>query len=52
MRKPWLYQYFLSHAPFRVIFRWGRKCHGEAYIMFTGTADQKGGDKAGDRLLK
>lgn len=36
----------------RVIFRRGRECDGEAYIMFTGTADQKGGDKSGDRLIK
>ena len=41
-------------APFdpRVIFRRGRECDGDAYIMFTGTADQQGGDKSGDRLIK
>ncbi|CAM9661387.1 unnamed protein product, partial [Ectocarpus fasciculatus] len=33
------------------VFRRGRECFGEAYIMFTGTADQIGGDKSGDRLI-
>lgn len=44
----------ISHVTYspRVIFRRGRECDGEAYIMFTGTADQKGGDKSGDRLIK
>lgn len=35
----------------RHVFRRGRECFGEAYIMFTGTADQIGGDKSGDRLI-
>lgn len=36
----------------RDVFRRGRECYGEAYIMFTGSADQKGSDKSGDRLIK
>ncbi|CAN0118377.1 unnamed protein product [Ectocarpus sp. 6 AP-2014] len=36
---------------FSHVFRRGRECFGEAYIMFTGTADQIGGDKSGDRLI-
>lgn len=36
----------------RVIFRGGRECYGEAYIMFTGTADLVGVDPSGDRLIK
>lgn len=40
--------YFAS----RMIFRWGRECYGEAYVMFTGTADQRGQEESGDRLIK
>ncbi|CAM9105994.1 unnamed protein product [Scytosiphon promiscuus] len=39
-------------VPGRHVFRRGRECYGEAYIMFTGSADQKGSDKSGDRLIK
>lgn len=36
----------------RTIFRRGRECYGEAYIMFSGTADQRGEERSGDRFIK
>ncbi|CAM9939088.1 unnamed protein product [Laminaria digitata] len=39
-------------VPRRTIFRRGRECYGEAYIMFAGSADQKGGEASEDRLIK
>ncbi|CAM9669672.1 unnamed protein product [Discosporangium mesarthrocarpum] len=38
--------------PGRPIFQRGRKAWGDAYIMFTGSADQIGHNHASDRLIK
>ena len=35
----------------RVIFLRDQECFGEAYIMFTGTADLVGWERSGDRLI-
>lgn len=36
----------------RAIFLRDQECFGEAYIMFTGTADLVGWERSGDRLIK